>query len=198
MNHQTTPESELVAIGLGSNLGNRVHHLRQGLQALQQLGNDLRASDFYETDPLECSDPRPFLNAVATMHTSLEPQALLEALLAVEDLLGRRRPFPNAPRTLDLDLLFFGNRAIQSPQLSLPHPRWQKRRFVVDPLSTLCGKDFPCPPEGKPLGAIAATLHRKTTQKTPRWFASAWDSAPGAALLSSPEDIRFDPESLIK
>lgn len=141
-------------IGLGANLGDPWQALRAALQALAALpGTRLVAvSPAYRSAPVEASGP-DFLNAVAALDTALAPLALLDALQAIEAAQGRERPYRNAPRTLDLDLLLYGDLRLHSQRLSLPHPRLQQRAFVLRPLLDLA-PDLAVPG----LGALARHL----------------------------------------
>jgi len=132
MNDSTLTEA---FIGLGANLGDAAAALRGALEALAHLPQTrlIRNSSFYRTAPVDAGGP-DYLNAVARIVTGLEPQALLEALQAIERAHGRERPYANAPRTLDLDLLLYGDRQLSSPQLTVPHPRMLERAFVLQPL----------------------------------------------------------------
>ena len=125
-----------VHIGLGSNLGDREAALRG---ALELLGDDVVAvSSFRETDPIGYLDQPRFLNAAAAVETALEPRAVLDRLLEVERELGRTRDGARfGPRTIDLDLLLYGDRVIDEPGLVVPHPRLADRRFVLEPLAEL-------------------------------------------------------------
>lgn len=127
-------------LGLGSNLGNRLAFLRGGRDALTNRFDVVlvRASGVYETEAIGGpADNPPFLNAVLEIETSLDPRELLAACLAVEDEFGRTRPMDSAPRTLDIDLLFYGDQACADPDLQLPHPRLHERAFVLAPLKEL-------------------------------------------------------------
>jgi dihydropteroate synthase len=129
---------ETVAIGLGANLGDARTTLAWALQQLQaHPAVTLReVSSLYRTRPVEAEGP-DFLNAVALLKTSLDPEALLRLLQDLELQAGRERPYRNAPRTLDLDLLQYGQRVQHSATLTLPHPRMHGRRFVLEPLAEL-------------------------------------------------------------
>jgi len=127
---------ETVAIGLGANLGDARAALAWAVQQLAahpavQLQ---RVSSLYRTRPVDAEGP-DYLNAVALLTTSLEPQALLGLLQGLEQQAGRERPYRNAPRTLDLDLLLHGQRVLNTDHLTLPHPRMHQRRFVLEPLA---------------------------------------------------------------
>ena len=132
------PQGEEAFVGLGSNLGDRRAQLASAFAALSALpGTTLVArSSLYESAPFDAGGA-DYLNAVARLRTTLAPLALLRALQAIEAEAGRERPYPNAPRTLDLDLLLYGDRAVLSEALQLPHPRLAQRAFVVVPLLEL-------------------------------------------------------------
>jgi 2-amino-4-hydroxy-6-hydroxymethyldihydropteridine diphosphokinase len=122
-------------VALGANLGHAVQTLRD---ALQSLGTSpgvrlIKVSSLYRTAPIDSSGP-DYINAVAEIATTLTAPGLLSALQAVEDGAGRERPYRNAPRTLDLDLLLYGSARIDSPMLTVPHPRMWARAFVLVPL----------------------------------------------------------------
>jgi 2-amino-4-hydroxy-6-hydroxymethyldihydropteridine diphosphokinase len=127
-------------IGLGSNLGDREGYLRRALAALDsESAIEVTAiSTFVETEPVGFLDQPYFLNAAARGETELGPRELLERLLAVELRLGRTRDGPRfGPRTIDLDLLLFGDEVVNEPGLRVPHPRLHERRFVLEPLAEL-------------------------------------------------------------
>ena len=124
-----------VAVSLGSNVGDRRAHLDFAVARLADFLQDLRISTYLDTTPVDVSVEQPdFLNAAAVGTTTLPPRALLAGLLAVEAERGRDRPFRHAPRTLDLDLVLFGDRIIDEPGLVVPHPRFRERAFVLQPL----------------------------------------------------------------
>jgi 2-amino-4-hydroxy-6-hydroxymethyldihydropteridine diphosphokinase len=127
-----------VAIALGSNLGPRRAHLAWAVRRLTALLSDCRVSPFETTAPVEVPDRQPdYLNAVAVGRTTLSPRGLLEALLALEAERGRVRHGVKAARTLDLDLILYGNQIVAEPGLSVPHPRFRERPFVLRPLAAL-------------------------------------------------------------
>jgi 2-amino-4-hydroxy-6-hydroxymethyldihydropteridine diphosphokinase len=125
----------LAYVALGANLGEATQTLRDALYSLDHTpGIRLhKASSVYRTAPIESSGP-DYLNAVAEVGTTLTAPALLAALQAFENAAGRQRPYRNAPRTLDLDLLLYGDGRIASPHLTVPHPRMYERAFVLLPL----------------------------------------------------------------
>ena len=113
-----------VAIALGSNLGDRAYNFRRALYELRKIVHIVRVSSFHETEPVDAPPGSPrFLNAVVVAHTPLAPLQLLEAMQTIESRLGRRRTHVrNAPRTIDLDLIFHSAHRVRSPRLTLPHP----------------------------------------------------------------------------
>ena len=120
-----------VAIALGSNLGDREANLAFGLSALPGFITNLRQSAWRDTSPVGVSPDQPrYLNGVVVGETSLSARDVLERLLAIEDAAGRTRPSPMAPRTLDLDLILFGDKQIEEPGLLVPHPKFRERLFV--------------------------------------------------------------------
>lgn len=126
-------------VGLGSNLGDRLHNLKAAWQELSWLPGTkaVTASSLYETEPVEFADQPYFLNQVVQLETTLDPEELLEELLRIEAHLGRTRTVPKGPRTLDLDLLLFDQLIIETPRLTLPHPALHRRRFVLVPLAEI-------------------------------------------------------------
>lgn len=146
----------LAYIGLGANLGDARGTLQAAFEALAALPDTdlLRRSAIYRSAPIESSGP-DYLNAVAELRTTLEPLALLHRLQAIELRHGRERPYRNAPRTLDLDLLLHDQTLIDSPDLTLPHPRAHERAFVLQPLAELA-PDLIIPGHGKACALLAA------------------------------------------
>lgn len=127
-----------VWLGLGSNLGDRLGFLGRGLRGLAARGFIIRRiSSIYETSPVGTAGQPDFLNCVAEAETFLPAAAALSAALGTERELGRTRPFSGAPRTLDIDLLFFNQELIDCPGLVIPHPRMAGRRFVLIPLAEI-------------------------------------------------------------
>jgi len=126
-------------VGLGANLGEPRRQLQDALQELKALpGTRLTAvSSLYRTAPIGYLAQPEFLNQVAEMDTGLAAGQLLDHLQRIEQKHGRERPFPNAPRTLDLDLLLYGDVVIATPRLSVPHPRMHERAFVLKPLAEI-------------------------------------------------------------
>jgi 2-amino-4-hydroxy-6-hydroxymethyldihydropteridine diphosphokinase len=124
------------AIALGSNLGDREAHLAFAVGRLSALLSNLRQSSWHDTAPVGVSPDQPrYLNGVVIGDTTLTARELLRELLAIEAAAGRTRPLPLAPRTLDLDLILFGNERIREAGLVVPHPRFRERLFVLEPLA---------------------------------------------------------------
>ncbi|MEW6705129.1 MAG: 2-amino-4-hydroxy-6-hydroxymethyldihydropteridine diphosphokinase [Pseudomonadota bacterium] len=132
------PPAPRVFVGLGANLGDALATLRQALQALRAHPAIAVAavSSLYRSAPVEATGP-DFLNAVVELRTSMPPLALLAVLQQIEQQHGRERPYRNAPRTLDLDLLLYGSVQLDTPALTLAHPRMHQRAFVLRPLAEL-------------------------------------------------------------
>lgn len=125
-------------LGLGSNIGDREHNLKEALARL--AAPDLRVarlSSVYETEPMGFSAQRWFLNLVVEIETELFPLQLLSRIAKIEQALGRARTVKNGPRTLDIDILLYGRAVVRSAQLEIPHPRMAERRFVLAPLAEL-------------------------------------------------------------
>lgn len=124
-------------VALGANLGDRLATLRAAVGELAALGDVTAVSTVYETEPVGFAEQPAYLNAVAALETSVPALDLLRALLAIERRQGRERSFANAPRTLDLDLLMYGDEELATPVLTLPHPRMHERAFVLVPLNEI-------------------------------------------------------------
>jgi 2-amino-4-hydroxy-6-hydroxymethyldihydropteridine diphosphokinase len=128
---------EFIYIALGTNLGDRSANLKAAISALASKVEVLRASPVYETDPWGYLDQPAFLNQAVEVHTMLTPWSLLKHLKRIEQRMGRTPTFRNGPRLIDLDILFYGERVIESPPLQIPHPRLAERAFVLAPLAQL-------------------------------------------------------------
>jgi 2-amino-4-hydroxy-6-hydroxymethyldihydropteridine diphosphokinase len=124
-------------IALGSNVGNREDNLSEAIERLSGFMRALRTSPIYETEPVDYTDQRWFLNQVVEGETDLFPMQLLKRLQNIERELGRVRSIPKGPRTIDLDILFYGRAVVRSTTLEIPHPRMADRRFVLAPLADL-------------------------------------------------------------
>lgn len=125
-------------LSLGSNLGDRSENLHQAITRLAKLGSVSRVSGFYETEPVEVDRQQPwFLNCAVALETALMPKQLLARVLALELAMGRRRAEAKGPRIIDIDIMLFGNSVVDTPDLTIPHPAMQQRRFVLEPLAEI-------------------------------------------------------------
>jgi len=145
----------LVYISAGSNIGEREANLEFGARRLGECGNLLRTSSFFETEPVGYADQPWFLNQVFELETTLTPHELLALCNEIEHDCGRVRTFQNAPRTLDLDILLYGDLIVSDPNLVIPHPRMAERRFVLEPLAEMA-PELPHPIEKKTIRELLA------------------------------------------
>jgi len=153
-----------VAIALGSNLGDRRAHLDFAVSRLAASFSNLKISSYHETEPVDVPGPQaPFLNAAAVAETSASPQDILATLMAIERERGRERPFQHAARTLDLDVILLGNVVLNEQALTIPHPRFRERLFVLEPLAEIA-PELVDPVTGKTI----ARLKADATNVTPR------------------------------
>lgn len=147
----------LAYLGLGANLGDRAATLRSAIADLGRIGRVIAVSACYETVPVGYRDQPDFLNAAAILETDLDPIALLDATQAIEAAHGRVRSFANAPRTLDLDLLYLDGRILDHPRLIVPHPRVTERAFALIPLAEIA-PDLTDPRSGARIADLAAAV----------------------------------------
>ena len=161
---RVSDQPSTVWIGLGANLGERADTLRAALAAINALSGTRvqRVSSLYRSAPVDAGGP-DYLNAVAELSTTLAPQALLQALQAIELAAGRQRPYRNAPRTLDLDIVDWADATIDTATLTVPHPRLWQRAFVLRPLAELVPQRVP-----------ASALQAVQTQAIERCAAPGW------------------------
>ena len=142
----------VVLASLGSNVGDRLGHLRNGIRGSRSYGLVPTAvSAVYETEPVDCRDPDWFLNCAARFETELSPRGVLEAFRALEAAELRGRPYANAPRTLDMDIIFYDRLIMAEDGLAIPHPRAGGRRFVLVPLLEVAPPGFVHPVTGATL-----------------------------------------------
>ena len=150
----------IAAVALGSNLGDRRAHLDYAAGRLRALLGGFALSRYHETEPVGVDGPQPrYLNAAAVGETDLSARDLLGLLLAIERERGRERPHANAPRTLDLDLILLGDLVVDEPGLTVPHPRFRERRFVLEPLVEIA-PDLRDPASGQTIGEILERMIR--------------------------------------
>ena len=150
-------------VGVGSNMGDRLENLSSAVRELARTSGVrcVRSSSVYETAPVGGPEQGDFLNAVVEISTDLEPHAVLEALQRIETELGRVRAERFGPRTIDLDLLLYGDEEIDDPDLTVPHPRMRERAFVVVPLMELgAGDALPKGRRLEPVTDAAQTVRR--------------------------------------
>ena len=128
----------VIYLGLGSNLGNRGQQLNRAIELIKQSGIKVsKVSSYIETDPVGGPVQGKFLNAAAMAETNLSPIELLKTLQSIEATMGRVRTVVNAPRPIDIDILLYDNLALQSQDLTIPHPRMHRRAFVLNPLKEI-------------------------------------------------------------
>ena len=127
--------AKLVYISLGSNVGDRAASLRAAIERLKEAGEERRVSGFYETEPVELLDQPWFLNCVVALETSESAQELLRRVLVIEQEMGRTRLRDKGPRSIDIDILLYGQEVVEERGLKIPHPSMQERRFVLEPLA---------------------------------------------------------------
>ena len=133
---------ERVYLSLGSNVGDRAANLRAAIQRLAEAGTVKATSGVYETEPVDFHDQPWFLNCVIVLETARTPRELLAHALSIEQGMGRRRTRDKGPRTIDIDILLFGDCVINEPGLKVPHPAMQERRFVLAPLAEIAAEAF--------------------------------------------------------
>lgn len=147
-----------VYLSLGSNLGNRQDNLDWALNFLSQRLRVEKVSSVYDTEPLGNTDQPRFLNLVCQVSTGLEPMALLALAKGIERKLGRLPHTSNAPRPIDIDILFYGDQVIKTPELVIPHPRLSERAFVLAPLAEVA-PNLVHPVNGKTIKELKKELH---------------------------------------
>lgn len=145
-----------VALSLGSNVGDRLGHLRAAVARLSDLGSVKAVSSVYETEPVELSNQPCFYNLAVLVDSPCEPQELLERSQSIERALGRVRRQPKGPREIDIDILLIDERIVSTPTLRVPHPAMTSRRFVLEPLAEI-GPELIHPETQRSVGALLAS-----------------------------------------
>ncbi len=153
-------ESVTSYLGLGANIGDRRKNLETALELLSEKLQIVRVSSLYDTAPVGEIDQPRFLNMVCEVYTILTPAELLELAKSIEMKLGRKRSRRNAPRTIDIDILFYGDRIIETPEVVIPHPRLTKRAFVLVPMAEIA-PGFVHPVNGKTIEELMRVVGGK-------------------------------------
>ena len=152
-------------LSLGSNLGDRAANLRQALEYLATAGvAAVRRSSIYETEPQDLREQPWFLNQVVEVKTALSAPELLARIREIERELGRQRMIAKGPRTIDIDILFYGDAILDTPELQIPHPRLAERRFVLQPLAELA-PDLRHPKTNRTVSEMLATIEGQTVKR---------------------------------
>jgi 2-amino-4-hydroxy-6-hydroxymethyldihydropteridine diphosphokinase len=126
-----------VYLSIGSNIGDREAQLRKAAGRLKEVGRITATSSFYETEPVEFTAQAWFVNCAVALETDLSSQQLMVAILSIEEEMGRRRTQKKGPRSIDIDILLFGDEVVNSAELTIPHPAMHERRFVLEPLAEI-------------------------------------------------------------
>jgi 2-amino-4-hydroxy-6-hydroxymethyldihydropteridine diphosphokinase len=132
--------SARVYLSLGSNVGDRASQLRDAQARLNAAGRIVKVSSFFETEPVDFTNQPWFLNCAVELETTRTPQQLMAKILRIEKEMGRRRAQKKGPRSIDIDILLFGDETISSPELTIPHPAMHERRFVLEPLAEIASE----------------------------------------------------------
>ena len=155
---------QVAYLSLGSNLGDREQNLREAIRRASALGRIVAVSSFYQTEPVEFTDQPCFLNCVIALETATQPAQLMAELLRIEHEMGRQRVLKKGPRSIDIDILLFGDDVVNTPELTIPHPAMARRRFVLEPLAEIA-PELRHPVAGKTVRELLAELPPGQTVK---------------------------------
>lgn len=153
----------LVFIGIGSNIGNREKNIKAAIRLIKNKCRIIKMSSLYETEPVGYKEQGWFLNCALKLQTGLKPEGLLNFFQSIEKKLGRAKAVKNGPRTIDLDILFYGSEIMKTRRLTVPHPRLHKRLFVLEPLNEIC-PEFVHPKLKKRIGYLRNRLRGKEAE----------------------------------
>jgi 2-amino-4-hydroxy-6-hydroxymethyldihydropteridine diphosphokinase len=137
LQNEDLPLKKTVYLSLGANIGDRRGQIATAIAKLEKLGTITAASSLFETEPMEMTHQPWFLNCAVALETELMPKQLMKAILGIEKEMGRRRTQPKGPRSIDIDILLFGNSVVKTAGLTIPHPAMHERRFVLAPLAEI-------------------------------------------------------------
>lgn len=163
--------NDIAYLSLGSNVGHREQNLHEAIRRASTLGRVVAVSSFYETEPVEFTDQPWFLNCVIALETLAAPGQLMSELLRIEHEMGRQRILKKGPRSIDIDILLFGDAVVNTPEVTIPHPEMVRRRFVLEPLAE-----------------IAPELRHPVSQKTVRQLLA--ELAPGQRVQKHKPGVR--------
>jgi 2-amino-4-hydroxy-6-hydroxymethyldihydropteridine diphosphokinase len=155
---------QVAYLSLGSNLGNREQNLRGAIRQASALGRLVAVSSSYQTEPVEFTDQPWFLNCVIALETATQPAQMMAELLRIEHEMGRQRVLKKGPRSIDIDILLFGDDVVNTPELTIPHPAMARRRFVLEPLAEIA-PELRHPVAGKTVRELLAELPPGQTVK---------------------------------
>lgn len=176
-----------VYLGLGSNIGTKEANLSLALKLMPELVTVSQVSSIYESEPVGPKDQPWFVNAVCLAYTELSPPDLLVYLKNIEGQMGRIMSFKDGPRIIDIDILFYDNEVLETPDLTIPHPRIAERAFVLHPLSELNPLLFH-PVQSRTVAQMLSALSRPERVKKRRWstlYGSGLTSTPKGTLLEN-------------
>jgi 2-amino-4-hydroxy-6-hydroxymethyldihydropteridine diphosphokinase len=170
MSNTSIGRKSRVYLGLGSNIGNKESNVARALQLLPEQVTVGEISSIYESEPVGFKDQPWFVNVVCSVYTDLSPRKLLEYLKHIEGQMGRIMSFKNSPRVIDIDILFYGDQIIDTPELIIPHPRIAERAFVLQPLSELDPLLFH-PVKAQTVAQLLTALDEPERVKKRKWSA---------------------------